>query len=604
MSIKSIIKEFDEYDRLLEGDPHIGAGGQGSIYKVQDKNGIVRALKIPESFQDTNSPKYKRALAEVEVISSISHENIIKIIEYKEIKEQNKNNSKKVCYIMPMAKCSLREFIKTSSGDSYVSYSNNNYFENIIQKLEILTGIVKGLTEAHNRGIVHRDLKPENILLTDDNLPLITDFGISHFPGSHLTKAGDLLANRSYLSPEQKKENSNNVNQSSDIYALGLIINEIFTGQNPSGLSFITPSQLYPELIRLDNLIERMISYHQHNRPSLDYITFEINYIKDSFFETREEFLFSKIPPSEYDPNENLAIINQAISDISLAQTLSKNPESVNAKNLNSNYHSNIHYKFSENFINYLASRLILDACEKKFNYEATSKKWEDGFNFNLDSYEDKSSLDVFLQRTIKYRTIHNICILEKAAHYFIHCKDYHRREINDWLDSEIFINRIADYHDSPILYLLRGYLDNIDGKYNDDQYRNLFECIDIVWHLSSSHIKDFAKRLFSENILGEFDFPFLESLKNLGISYHNNINYQNIDLLFENHRSFHNFINDMKRWIGNPPTGTMRNPYIKEDAQALLTKIRLTEDSVVLSIDNQFEYGLVMKYIEFEISK
>lgn len=96
MSIKSIIKEFDEYDRLLEGDPHIGAGGQGSIYKVQDKNGIVRALKIPENFQDTNSPKYKRALAEVEVISSISHENIIKIIEYKEIKEQNKNNSKKV----------------------------------------------------------------------------------------------------------------------------------------------------------------------------------------------------------------------------------------------------------------------------------------------------------------------------------------------------------------------------------------------------------------------------------------------------------------------------------------------------------------------------
>lgn len=84
---------------------------------------------------------------------------------------------------------------------------------------------------------MHRDIKPKNVLINPDTRRLVlADFGIAHFKDSSLTKNGDLLANRNYLAPEQMRRNNTlAIGKPADVFALGLVINEMFTKQNAGG---------------------------------------------------------------------------------------------------------------------------------------------------------------------------------------------------------------------------------------------------------------------------------------------------------------------------------------------------------------------------------
>jgi serine/threonine protein kinase len=107
--------------------------------------------------------------------------------------------------------------------------------------ISITTQVGKGLSKAHSQQIVHRDLKPENIFLTvtEDGQPVakLVDFGLAKFYEPHqdpasarLTKEGALFGTPAYMSPEQAKA-KNNVDQRSDLWALGCIVYEMLTGR-------------------------------------------------------------------------------------------------------------------------------------------------------------------------------------------------------------------------------------------------------------------------------------------------------------------------------------------------------------------------------------
>ena len=108
---------------------------------------------------------------------------------------------------------------------------------------QLLEQIADALNFAHKQGVIHRDLKPENILLDEDGHAYLTDFGIAKdIAGEGLTQTGKIVGSADYLAPEQAKGEP--VTPKRDIYALGVLLYEMLTGEHPfPGLTAIQTLQ-------------------------------------------------------------------------------------------------------------------------------------------------------------------------------------------------------------------------------------------------------------------------------------------------------------------------------------------------------------------------
>ena len=149
------------------------------------------------------------------------------------------------------------------------------------QALQITREVCRGLQFAHDKGIVHRDLKPGNVWLTQDGGSKIGDFGLAVATDrSRLTQAGFMVGTVSYMPPEQAL--GGNVDQRSDLYALGAMLYELVCGRPPfigdESVAIITqhletppvaPSWHKPEVpAGLEALILRLLEKDPEKRPA------------------------------------------------------------------------------------------------------------------------------------------------------------------------------------------------------------------------------------------------------------------------------------------------------------------------------------------------
>lgn len=193
----------------------IGEGGMGIVYKAKctllNRFVAVKILKSELSNHEDFISRFKR---EANSIASLSHPNIVNI---HDVGIENNINFIVMEYVNGKT---LKQIIKET-----VRLSTLN-------TLAISTQIAKALEYAHKNNIVHRDIKPDNILITEDNIVKLTDFGIAKVTDSvTITNSNNIIGSVHYFSPEQAKGKF--VDCRADIYALGIVMYEMITGQVP-----------------------------------------------------------------------------------------------------------------------------------------------------------------------------------------------------------------------------------------------------------------------------------------------------------------------------------------------------------------------------------
>lgn len=233
----------------------IGQGACGCVFAVRDGDGSELALKcLRPDLADTE--KRKRFKNELDFCRQNRHTNILTVIDSGVVEWDGHAT---VFYVMPLYGDTLRSLIQKGIESKAV--------------LPLFAQLLDGLEAAHFENVVHRDLKPENILYDGASRRLvIADFGIARFEQEDLltaveTKAGDRLANFQYAAPEQKIRGAT-IDQRADIYAMGLILNEMFTGEVIVGSDPKKVRDVSPEHAYLDDIVETMRRQAPMARPA------------------------------------------------------------------------------------------------------------------------------------------------------------------------------------------------------------------------------------------------------------------------------------------------------------------------------------------------
>ena len=193
----------------------LGEGGMGVVYKAEDTK-LQRpvALKfLPSNLLGDEEAKV-RFLREARAAAALQHPNICTVYE---IDEADGYTFIVMAYLEGE---DLRKHIEKGP-------------LSLDRLLDIAIQVARGLQEAHSKGVVHRDIKPANIMDTTTGQAVLMDFGLAQIASaaSKLTREGTTLGTSAYMSPEQTS--GEKLDQRTDIWALGVVLYEMATGQVP-----------------------------------------------------------------------------------------------------------------------------------------------------------------------------------------------------------------------------------------------------------------------------------------------------------------------------------------------------------------------------------
>lgn len=194
----------------------LGKGAMGVVYKAIDplieRTVAIKTIKLDLSKQELDNFE-ERFYREAKSAGRLNHQNIVTIYDI--------GKSDNIAYMAMelMEGQLLRDIL-----DSHTALS-------ISKIVDIVAQIADGLAYAHENGIVHRDIKPANIMLVRDGVAKIMDFGIAQMPSGSCTLAGTVMGSPKYMAPEQIAGKS--VDGRSDLFALGVILYELLTGEPP-----------------------------------------------------------------------------------------------------------------------------------------------------------------------------------------------------------------------------------------------------------------------------------------------------------------------------------------------------------------------------------
>lgn len=221
----------------------LGRGGMGAVYKARQRDlDRLVALKILRPGLDADPGFAERFTREARALAQLNHPGIV----------------------------TLYEFGKTSAGRYFIlmEFVDGMNLRQLLaagrlsprEALAIVPPLCDALQYAHDRGLIHHDIKPENLLIDRLGRIKIADFGIatiaSRKPETSL--AVEIAGTPAYMAPEQRTH-PNAVNHRADLYALGVVLYQMLTGELPADGQLQPPSHHVQLDVRLDEIVLRAL---------------------------------------------------------------------------------------------------------------------------------------------------------------------------------------------------------------------------------------------------------------------------------------------------------------------------------------------------------
>ncbi|HKQ53260.1 MAG TPA: protein kinase [Pyrinomonadaceae bacterium] len=241
----------------------LGRGGMGEVYRADDlKLGQPVALKFLPEILSADGVALARFHREVRIARQVSHRNVCRVYDIGEVDGQ---------HFLSM------EFIK---GEELASLIRRIGRLPADKAVEIARQLCAGLSAAHDNRVLHRDLKPANVMIDADGNVRITDFGLAGL-AEEIHRDEVRAGTPAYMAPEQLE--GSEVTVKSDIYSLGLVLYEVFTGKRAFAAGTLdeflrlrrsdaTPASPSSIVKEIDPLVERVIlrclEKDPRNRPS------------------------------------------------------------------------------------------------------------------------------------------------------------------------------------------------------------------------------------------------------------------------------------------------------------------------------------------------
>lgn len=245
----------------------LGRGAMGVVYLARDpiigRRVALKVLRLPMTAEADEREQFRRRfIREAQSAGILAHPNIVTIHDVVE----GESGQETFIAMELVSGTDLKEMLRPGEPLDLAFVG------------DVVSQIAQGLDYAHSQSVIHRDIKPANILLTDERQVKITDFGIARIDTSNLTQDTQLLGTPNYMAPEQIQ--GTETDHRVDIFALGVLLYEMVTGQKPfqgENVTEVTHRIVYedhraaqervPELpAGLDRVLERALAKKPEDR--------------------------------------------------------------------------------------------------------------------------------------------------------------------------------------------------------------------------------------------------------------------------------------------------------------------------------------------------